>query len=164
VIPHFEIGGVDPGHFKVGLNTTYISEFKNDATPGEPGAETINYAGTYTQQFGNISRWRGTLTLNWTLGPWSAQWQSRYIHRLSNLTAYADTGAAVSTQMGGITYHSIQGSYEWAKIHTRFDLGIDNITGRVPPLVYQNGQNYNVDTSTYDTMGRYFWARATVKF
>ncbi|WP_114238993.1 TonB-dependent receptor [Dyella sp. C9] len=163
-IPHFNVASVDPGNFKVGLNTTYTDTFKNDATPGQPGAETINYAGTYTQQFGNISRWRGTLTLNWKLGNWNAQWQSRYINHLSNLTAYADTGQAVSTPMGGITYHSIQAGYELPKYHTSLDVGIDNLTGRVPPLVYQNGLNYNVDTATYDTMGRYFWARVTVKF
>ncbi|WP_199100639.1 TonB-dependent receptor [Dyella sp. ASV21] len=161
-IPHFNVGDVDPGTFKAGLNTTYNSTYKNNAAPGQPGSESINYAGTYSLQFGNIARWRGTFTLNWALGPWSAQWQSRYIHRLTNLNADAITGANAS--MGAITYHSIQGGYEWAKIHTRFDLGIDNLTGRVPPLAYQNGSNYNVDTSTYDVLGRYFWARATVKF
>ncbi|PMQ06590.1 Vitamin B12 transporter BtuB [Dyella sp. AD56] len=163
-IPHFNVAGVDPGNFKASLNTTYIDTYKNDATPGAPGAATINYAGTYTQQFGNISRWRGTMTLNWSLGNWSAQWQSRYIDHLKNLTAYADTGASVATPMGAITYHNIQAGYEWPTLHTRFDVGIDNLTGRIPPLVYQNGLNYNVDTATYDVMGRYYWARATVKF
>jgi outer membrane receptor protein involved in Fe transport len=104
------------------------------------------------------------LTLNWALGNWSAQWQSRYINHLNNLTAYADTGQAVSLPMGAITYHNIQAGYEWPALHTRFDVGIDNLTGRIPPLVYQNGLNYNVDTATYDVMGRYYWARATVKF
>jgi len=161
-IPHFDVGGVDPGNFKAGLNTTYISTYKNDATPGLPGAQSIDYAGKYGLQFGNIARWRGVFTLNWTMGPWSAQWQARYIHRLTNLNADANTGA--NAPMGGITYHAIQGGYEWSKIHTRFDVGIDNLTGRIPPLSYQNGLNYNVDTATYDVMGRYFWARATVKF
>lgn len=161
-IPHFNLGSVDPGNFKAGLNTTYTSTYKNDAAPGQPGSQSINYAGTYTQQFGNISRWRGTLTVNWNLGNWSAQWQSRYINHLTNLNADFTTGA--SAQMGGITYHSIQAGYEVPVIKTRFDVGIDNLTGRVPPLIYQNGANYNVDTSTYDTIGRYYWARATVKF
>ncbi|WP_243048028.1 TonB-dependent receptor [Dyella sp. RRB7] len=164
VIPHFDIGGVDPGHFKTSLNTTYIDTYKNDATPGQPGATTVNYAGTYTQQFGNISRWRGTWTLNWNLGNWSAQWQTRYINHLSNLTAYADTGASVSTPMGGVAYHSIQAGYEVPKYHTRLDIGVDNLSDKIPPLVYQNGLNYNVDTATYDTLGRYYWARVTVKF
>lgn len=163
-IPHFDVGSVNPGNFKTSLSGTYIDTFKNDATPGAPGAETVNYAGTYTQQFGNISRWRGALTVNWNLGNWSAQWQSRYINHLNNLTSYADTGQAVSMPMGGITYHNIQAGYEWPAIHTKFDVGIDNLSGRIPPLVYQNGLNYNVDTATYDVIGRYYWARATVKF
>ncbi|WP_130617407.1 TonB-dependent receptor domain-containing protein [Dyella amyloliquefaciens] len=161
-IPHFDVGGVDPGNFKAGLNTTYISTYKNNATPGQPGADSINYAGTYGLQFGNIPRWRGTLTVNWALGDWSAQWQSRYVHNVTNLNANLDTGA--SAPMASVLYHSISGGYEWAKIHTRFDVGIDNLSDKTPPLAYQNGSNFNVDTSTYDVMGRYFWARATVKF
>jgi outer membrane receptor protein involved in Fe transport len=49
-------------------------------------------------------------------------------------------------------------------IHTRFDVGVDNIMDKQPPLLYQNGSNYNVDTATYDVLGRYYWARATVSF
>ena len=161
-IPHFDIGSVDPGNFKAGLNTSYVATYKIDASPGQPGAQSVNYAGTYGLQFGNIARWRGTLTLNWAMGPWSAQWQSRYIHRVTNLNANLDTGA--SAPMASVLYHSIQAGYEWAKIHTRFDVGIDNLSNKIPPLSYENGSNYNVDTSTYDVMGRYYWARATVKF
>ncbi len=161
-IPHFDLGGFDPGDFKAGLSTTYTSTYKNDASPGEPGAKSINYAGTYTQQFGNIARWRGTLTLNWIMGNWSAQWQTRYIHRLTDLNADYVTGA--SAPMGSVLYHSIQLGYAIPSIHTRFDIGVDNLSDKVPPLVYQNGANYNVDTATYDTLGRYYWARATVKF
>src|SRR6185437_8844517 len=139
-IPHFNLGSVNPGNFKVGLNTSYTS----------------------TQQFGNIARWRGTATLNWNMGHWSAQWQTRYIHRLTDLNADFTTGA--NAPMGGAVYHSIQLGYSVPAIHTRFDIGVDNLNNKIPPLVYQNGANYNVDTATYDTLGRYYWARATVKF
>ncbi|MFC4528861.1 TonB-dependent receptor [Dyella halodurans] len=162
VIPHFDIGGVNPGNFKAGLNTTYTSTYNNNATPGQPGPGTVNYAGTYTQQFGNIARWRGTLTLNWALGNWSAQWQGRYIHRLTNLNADYTTGA--NAPMASVLYQSITAGYEIPQIHTRFDIGVDNLSDKTPPLIYQNGQNFNTDTSTYDTLGRYYWARATVKF
>ena len=161
-IPHFNMGSVDPGNFKVGLNTTYIATYNNDATPGQPGAETINYAGTYTQQFGNIARWRATATLNWVMGNWSAQWQTRYINHLTDLNADAVTLA--NAPMASATYHSIQLGYAVPSIHTTFDVGVDNLGNRIPPLIYQNGLNYNVDTATYDTLGRYYWARATVKF
>ena len=161
-IPHFDLGSFNPGDFRAGLATTYTSTYKNSATPGQPGATVFNYAGTYTNQFGNISRWRGTLTLNWNLGNWSGQWQTRYINRLTALNADAVTSA--NSPMASVLYHSLQLGYTVPSIHTRFDIGVDNLMDRLPPLVYQNGTNYNVDVATYDVLGRYYWARATVKF
>jgi outer membrane receptor protein involved in Fe transport len=162
-VPHFDLGSVDPGNFRAGLSTSYTSTYKINATPGEPGAKTINYAGTFTPQFGNISRWRGTVTLNWDKGNWNAQWQSRYINKLTALNADA-VFAGVNIPMASVIYHSIQLGYAVPSLHTRFDIGVDNLSNKLPPLVYQNGQNYNVDTATYDVLGRYYWARATIKF
>ena len=155
-VPHFDLGSVDPGTFAAGFNTTYTSTYKNDATPGQPGATTINYAGTLSGQFGNITRWRGAATLNWTKGNWGAQWQTRYIHRLTALSVDQVTGA--SAPMGGTVYHAIQLNYVVPAIHTRFSVGVDNLGDRMPPLYYR------LDTSTYDTLGRYYHARVTVDF
>ena len=162
-IPHFDLGGLDPGNFRFGLGASYTSTYKNSATPGEPGAKVIDYAGTYSQQFGNISRWRGTVTLNWNKGHWNAQWQTRYINGLTVLNADAAI-SGVNIPKGAVTYHSLQLGYAVPAIHTRFDVGVDNLSNKAPPLIYQNGANYNVDTATYDVLGRYYWARATVKF
>jgi iron complex outermembrane recepter protein len=162
-VPHFDLGSVDPGNFRAGLSTSYTSTYNINATPGEPGAKTINYAGTLSPQFGNISRWRGTATLNWDKGNWNAQWQTRYIHRLTALNADAAI-TGVNIPMASVLYHSIQLGYAVPSIHTRFDVGVDNLSNKLPPLVYQNGSNYNVDTATYDVLGRYYWARATIKF
>ncbi len=162
-IPHFDLGSVDPGNFRAGLSTSYTSTYKVNATPGEPDTKTVNYAGTLSPQFGNISRWRGTVTLNWDKGNWNAQWQSRYINKLTALNADAAI-AGVNIPMASVIYHSIQLGYAVPSIHTRFDVGVDNLSNKLPPLVYQNGANYNVDTATYDVLGRYYWARATIKF
>jgi outer membrane receptor protein involved in Fe transport len=162
-IPHFNVGSMDPGNFRAGLSTSYTSTYKVNATPGEPGAKTINYAGTFTPQFGNISRWRGTVTLNWDKGNWNAQWQTRYINKLTALNADAAI-TGVNIPVASVMYHSIQLGYAVPSIHTRFDVGVDNIMDKQPPLLYQNGSNYNVDTATYDVLGRYYWARATVSF
>jgi outer membrane receptor protein involved in Fe transport len=48
-------------------------------------------------------------------------------------------------------------------IHTRFDIGVDNLFDKRPPLIYHNGPG-NTDSATYDMTGRYYWARATLKF
>jgi len=165
VVPHFNLGSVDPGDFRVGLNTSYTSTYKNSPTPGLPGAESVDYAGSYTQQFGNIARWRGTLTLNWTRGNWSAQTQSRYIHNVTERNADAVL-PDVDIKLGSVLYHSLQVGYAMPTINTRFDIGVDNLADKAPPLTYQNNMlsTTNTDTNTYDMLGRYYWARATVKF
>ncbi|MDE2307061.1 MAG: TonB-dependent receptor, partial [Xanthomonadaceae bacterium] len=162
-IPHFNLGSVNPGDFKAGFASTYLATYKNDAAPGQPGAQSVDYAGTFTPQFGNMARWRGTLTLNWMLGNWSAQWQTRYINHLTNMNADAAI-PGVNLPMASVLYHSIQVGYKVPSIHTTFSVGVDNLSDKVPPLVYQNGTNYNVDAATYDTVGRYYWGRATVSF
>jgi len=162
-IPHFNLGDMDPGNFQAGLSTSYTSTYNVNATPGEAGSQTVNYAGTFTPQFGNISRWRGTATLNWDKGNWNAQWQSRYINHLTALNAdYAISG--VDIPVASVVYHSIQLGYAVPSIHTRFDIGVDNLMDKQPPRLYQNAMNYNIDVATYDVLGRYYWARATVKF
>jgi outer membrane receptor protein involved in Fe transport len=160
-IPHVNFGSVNPGDFKVGLDTSYTSTFKNSATPGQPGEETIEYAGTLSPQFGNISRWRAAATINWALGNWDAQWRTRYISSVTALQADAATNA--SLPMASVVYSDLQLGVAVPTIHTRFDVGVDNISDRRPPLYYQNGQ-VNTDTATYETMGRYYWARATLRF
>jgi outer membrane receptor protein involved in Fe transport len=154
--PHFNLGSMNPGAFKVGLNTTYTATYNNDATPGQPGATTINYAGTYSAQFGNISRWRGEATFNWAKGNWGAQWQTRWIDRLVALNIDQATGA--NAIMGGTMYHALELDYALPAFHTRFSVGVDNIFNKRPPLAYV------LDTSTYDTIGTYFHARVTVDF
>ena len=164
-LPHFNLGSFDPGNFRVGINSSYTSTYRSSPTPGLPGAVSTDYAGTYTQQFGNIARWRGTLTLNWTRGNWNAQTQSRYIHRVTEKNADAVL-PGVNITMASVLYHSIQLGYAIPSIATRFDIGIDNLADKAPPLTYQNNMlsTTNTDTNTYDMLGRYYWARATVKF
>ncbi|HET7930585.1 MAG TPA: TonB-dependent receptor [Rhodanobacteraceae bacterium] len=160
-LPHFNFGSFNPGDFKAGLATSYISTFNNDATPGAVGSTVEKLAGTWNAQFGNISRWRATATLGWNRGNWDAQWRTRYISGVTALNADYITNA--SLQVASVVYSDLQLGYTVPAIHTRFDVGADNVFNRLPPLIYQNGQ-MNTDTLTYDVMGRYYWARATLKF
>ena len=112
---------------------------------------------------------RASVTLNWNLDNWSAQWQTRYIDHFNELNAYIDPinlppGVSSTLPRNSVTYHAAKIGYVIPAWHTSFDIGVDNITDRTPPIIYQNGLNYNVDTATYDTLGRYYWGRVTVKF
>jgi outer membrane receptor protein involved in Fe transport len=160
-IPHFDMGGFNPGDFKLGLATSYTATFNNNATPGSPGSTVDKYAGTWSAQFGNVSHWRGTLTLGWNRGDWDAQWRTRYISPVTALSADAFTHA--NLQVASVVYSDVQLGLAVPTLHTRFDVGVDNVFDKLPPLIYQNGQG-NTDSATYDMMGRYYWARATLKF
>jgi hypothetical protein len=161
-LPHFNFGSFNPGDFKLGLATSYIATFNNNKTPGAPGSTVDKLAGTWNAQFGNVSRWRATATLGWNRGDWDAQWRTRYISPVTALNVDAAI-ANVSIPLASVVYSDVQLGYAVPSIHTRFDVGVDNVFDKRPPVLYQNGQA-NTDSNTYDTMGRYYWARATLKF
>ena len=160
------------GRFNVRLDTTYVARYDVNPDPSDPTAVTIHNAGKYTYAYGNFPRWRGLATLNWSRGPWSASWRMRYIGRTQVGSAdeqqqlSADLSIpAVVRKVGAYTYHNVQAGYDFEPWHTRLDLGIDNLTDKQPPLLYQNNvTNSNTDVATYDVMGRYYWIRATLTF
>ena len=67
--------------------------------------------------------------------------------------------------IGAVVYHNVSFGYNIPSINTRIDVGIDNLSDKQPALLYQNNVlNGNVDPNTFDTIGRFYWARVTVKF
>jgi outer membrane receptor protein involved in Fe transport len=154
-----------PGRFMVAFNSTYTGSYKVNI----PGGTSADYAGSYTQQYGNLARVRASVTLNWNFENWSAQWQTRYIDHFNLLNAYIDpinlpAGVSSTLPRSSVTYHAAKVGYVIPGWKTSIDVGVDNIGNRTPPIIYQNGLNYNVDTATYDTLGRYYWGRVTVRF
>ncbi|HEX7768665.1 MAG TPA: hypothetical protein VF422_01410, partial [Dokdonella sp.] len=66
---------------------------------------------------------------------------------------------------GSTTYHDIQFGYNLEAINTRFDLGVNNIGDKQPPMLYANNTlNANTNPTDFDLMGRYYFGRVTVKF
>lgn len=66
---------------------------------------------------------------------------------------------------GSYVTHAIQVGYALPSINSRFEVGVDNLFDKQPPIMYQNNVlNANTDVNTFDTIGRYYWARYTVKF
>ncbi|HEX5951683.1 MAG TPA: hypothetical protein VFY94_00785, partial [Rhodanobacteraceae bacterium] len=92
---------------------------------------------------------------------WDAQWRTRYISGVTALNADYVTGADLP--VASVVYNDLQFGVAVPSIHTRFDIGVDNLFDKRPPLIYHNGQG-NTDSATYDMMGSYYWARATLKF
>ena len=81
-------------------------------------------------------------------------------------SANVDGGYANSPyHNGAYVYHNINFGYNIEKLNTMIQVGVDNVSDKQPPILYQqNVINANTDVNTYDTIGRYYFAKVTVKF
>jgi outer membrane receptor protein involved in Fe transport len=129
-----------------------------------------------------MPRWRALASVAWNLGPWDASWRVRYIGKFRNGSGKADedtfpAGQCYYNQFGDCsihniqlhygarTYNDIQLGYNIEPINTRVDVGVDNVGDIQPPFLGANNTlNANTDTANFDTLGRYYFARVTVKF
>jgi outer membrane receptor protein involved in Fe transport len=171
------------GNFAISLQSTYLDSFNLDPTPDETPdvryAQVQKYAGHYTTgaaiiPYANFSHWKALVTLNWNLGSWRAQWTTKYFGGYD--VGYSDPNDGQSAclysapqgcelKYGASVYHDVSAGYTIEPINTRLDVGIDNVTDKAPSIIYQNNTlNGNVDANTFDTVGRFYWARVTVKF
>ncbi len=166
------------GNFRLGAQATYIQAYNITQ-----GGLTLGYAGHYDKAFGNFARWRAlAANLDWNLGAFSANYQARYIGDINvgfKTPNFGGSSAAVdgATDAGGdayigspfhygsMLYHNVSFGYNIEPLNTLVQVGVDNVANKQPPLFYLNNViNANTDTSTYDTIGRFFWGKITVKF
>ncbi|MCW0457192.1 TonB-dependent receptor domain-containing protein [Xanthomonas sacchari] len=151
------------GRFRAGVDATYLSSYKFSGDPH-------NYVGEQSS-YGNMPRWRANFTLDWDNGPWHASWNTRLIGRTSVGSAYEDfcvntaaDGSCVYFPVGTVTYHDASVSRKFESLHTTLALGVNNLGNRTPPRYYGYASAANTDAFTYDTLGRYFWARIRTEF
>ena len=183
VSAHYRLPTTEWGNFRVGVDGSYIQKYNIDQ-----GGFVQGLAGHFDKTFGNFARVRGLATLDWNLGPWNANWTTRYIGRIT--VGYANQCLGPSADFfdspngsntcddyngtitgenpqhyGAITYHNLSLGYNIEPINTYVQVGVDNIFDRQPPLIYLNNTlNANTDVSTYDLVGRFYRASVTVKF
>jgi outer membrane receptor protein involved in Fe transport len=160
------------GAFNFGFDGTYIAKWDNDVDTTSSLDPTVHVAGHYNKDYGNYSRVRARLFADWSMGDWSVGWRTRYVapFDLGNADVRQQTSAdgalpGVELRYGSYVLHSLQAGYSLPSINSRFEVGVDNLTDKQPPMMFQNNVlNANTDVQTFDTIGRYYWARYTVKF
>ena len=163
------------GNFAINFQTTYLDRYADDPAPGFAGDFAHEYAGHYSSPLGaNFSRWKALSTLNWNLGPFSAAWTAKYIGKYTvgyANEAYGQSACLLESppgcelKYGASVYHNVTAGYNIEPLNTRVDVGIDNLSDKQPAIIYLNNTvNGNVDANTFDTIGRFYWARVTVKF
>jgi outer membrane receptor protein involved in Fe transport len=168
------------GNFMLTLDTTYLKTYNREAIAGDISSQ-YNYAGTYTSSAtggdGNYSRLRGMVGVLWNMGDFDAAIRTRYVggvrfgDTVSTPAGYNTVAKASDPNTGVQSFHAgayamtnIQFGYQFKPWNARIDVGVDNAFDRQPPILWQYGFNGNTDERTYDTVGRYYWTRLTVKF
>jgi outer membrane receptor protein involved in Fe transport len=174
------------GRFTATLNATYMKYFNVDPAPGTAGDTVFHLAGHFVPFFsgalpacpGNtgvctIPRWKAQSFVNWTLGSWDASWRMRYIGRYQmgnpNLSEQQSAYPGLDGQVikyGATTYNDLSVGYNIEAINTRIAAGVDNIADKQPPFFGYDLQTLNTgtDPSTFDQIGRFYFASVTVKF
>jgi outer membrane receptor protein involved in Fe transport len=171
------------GNFRLSFDATYLQKYNARSIENDISTQ-LNLAGAYTSisggsqgNAGNYARWRALASLNWNLGSFDASWRLKYngAARFGDLVSTPDgyivvapandeANAVQSFRVGSYTYHNLQLGYQIEPINTRIEVGVDNVFDKQAPVFWQYGFNGNTDERTYDTIGRYFWARLGVKF
>lgn len=168
------------GSWVFGLDATYIAQFDNDVIPDSDLDETKHIAGQYNNSYGMYARVRGRLFANWQKGDFSANWRARYVGAFDlgsedpgqgTSADAACTGVpdpafcGVKLSFGDYWVHSFSVAYSLPWFNSKVEVGLDNAFDKQPPMLFQNNVlNANTDVNTFDTVGRYMWARYTMKF
>lgn len=149
------------GSWNFQLEATHINSFKSVATPGAPEVEV---AGTFDPQYGNYAQWRGVFGIGWSMAGFDGLLTTRYFDSL----VIKDADGAIPDQqldIPSVTYLDLTLGYTLERTNTRIQLGVQNLTDKEPPLMYQNNvANANTDVSTYDLLGRQWYFGVTQKF
>jgi len=173
---HYRVPETAFGNFTLNFQTTYLTRFSDDPAPGT-GDLVQQFAGHFSTgpsaiPYANFSRWKALAGVSWRMGAFDASVTSRYVSKYN--VGYANAAynisadkylPAVELKYGASVYNNVQVGYNIEPINTRIDLGIDNVGNKQPAQVYNNNSlNGNVDVNTFDTVGRFYWARLSVKF
>ena len=165
------------GNWMFGLDATYISQYDNDVNPLSEEDAVKHIAGTYNSSYGMYARTRGRVFINWNKGDLSLNWRARYVSGFEigsddpTQGVSADAGCqyddayCYEQRFDEYLVHSFSAAYALPWFNSKIELGLDNAFDKQPQILFQNNVlNANTDVQTFDTVGRYLWARYTFNF
>jgi len=154
-----EFGGYST--LNLGLSGTYLSKY--DYTP-YAGADTVKLAGyfgedQFTANPATFPEWKLNFNFQYVIGDaWSFTWAPRWMAATTDINADEANG---DNTADAIWYHDVQASYNYEK--WSFTLGVRNLLDEDPPYV-TNYDDMNTIQFSYDTAGRYYYARVRYSF
>jgi iron complex outermembrane recepter protein len=148
----------DVGKFRVGLEGTFVTDFKVQQYTGGP---EVNLLGSWSDYTAPVIRWQHLLTVDWTYqnvgAGLSNQFTEHYGDEYPNAAGNPITVSNYSLWNGYVSYSPIA--------PLKLLLGINNILDTNPPFSNQNG-NWQSGYSPIESspLGRTFYVKATYKF
>jgi outer membrane receptor protein involved in Fe transport len=150
------------GQWRVGLDATWTHKYDSTVIAG---GDVTKVAGYYDRQYGNLASWRMTGQLGWSYAGFTALGIARYIDSISVTDPDGAPGTQDDLKIGSVTYVDVTLGYTLPWTGTKVQAGVQNLTDKAPPILYQNNVlNANTDVTTYDTIGRYFFMSVSQKF
>lgn len=134
---------------------SWLDEYVLDGIHYEDTSGYYNIQGTFPE-------WKAVLRLAYDIGPVNVAWVTSYIDDMDNQGNIPEFEDGGYSNIPSHTYHDL--SAAWA-IDETFELsaGIRNLFDKEPP-VYENYIDQNTDPSTYDMVGRFYFAGVRAKF
>ncbi|HEV7358834.1 MAG TPA: TonB-dependent receptor, partial [Steroidobacteraceae bacterium] len=170
----------DTGYGKVGIQFMGTRVLNFFTAPIAASGEAYDCAGYWGTTCGAPTpHWRHVLNTDWQ-APWlgldlSVRW--RYIgpsksDHVSQDPQLTSTYFAPTAQIAGFNYIDLSLSAPIASTGIDLRVGVNNLTGKAPPIIPSGSYsecpntscNDNTWVGTYDTMGRYLYAHVSVKF
>ena len=152
------------GTFSGRLTGVWLNEYTYAGAPGLPLEERAGTFGGATP--GVYADWRAFLQLGWTMAGWSVGVNGQFIPEID------DYGFGYSEDMLGTvdSYMAwdVRVGYDFADMPgyasgLRLNAGINNVFDEDPPFIEGEG-NQSHDISTYDPIGRFYYAELAYKF
>ena len=143
------------GSLGVDLSGSHIHSYQLQAASS---ARIQELAGSFEDEAaegsGALPKWKARLNLFWQFGRWEVALSS---FRVSSLTETVN-GLGARRESGAWSREDAQMSYHFNSGESLITVGIDNILNEAPPFL-ASAFNDNFDSRTYESTGRFFYAR-----
>jgi iron complex outermembrane recepter protein len=158
--------GDDAGKLDFRLLMTVFDKWEQQETAAD---DFLDRAGTISQTVASaFPEYKAVLSTTYTIGDFSFRYNARYTKGMEviNNDALLTPSTSAVTTVDNFLYHDIVGKWTMNDM-LAFTLGVTNIGDKDPPIYATNTQagiQSNTDPSTYDVLGRRYFANITATF
>ena len=170
----YDFGDSPIGNFRVSMDATHLLSWENEQIAGDP-LTFRERAGVFIDSAsggdGHFAEWRGLAALNWAWQDIEATMTGRYVGDVTEFVNSTNCAPEVSganpdgrcpRNIRAHYYLDVEGSYALGDRGITFTVGMNNVTDEKAPIIY-SGFNGTTDVRTYDTIGRFYFARMNWK-